>query len=282
MPMASVSVVTLRSSISVIPSLVPIDKDYIENFCALVGNQNEVRKWACKCAPGSYGLCHCHPVAGVAARPSASPRTRTKVLKWLFHSGLRGQQAFPLLTLEPSVVQDSVEGGGERTPSPMLSMTGLSLKDLEGHIAKTNKHLTDFLNWRLTLQRSQGLCRQAGLLGALLGVLYHSKYFENAADEVLDDLEGKGLWTKEDLGIPVYHMENGTDLPTEGSLTRALCDQIFTLPIHWSKATNFPQTATRAVDFGPGGLSGIGPLTARNLEGRGVCVIVAGGKAKGR
>ena len=74
----------------------------------------------------------------------------------------------------------------------------------------------------------------------------------------------------------------GSDLRSvSGSLTRALCEQIFTLPIHWATATNFPETATHAVDFGPGGLSGIGPLTARNLEGRGVRVVVAGDKAKG-
>ena len=64
------------------------------------------------------------------------------------------------------------------------------------------------------------------------------------------------------------------------SLTRSLCDQIFTLPIHWKKATDFPETATHAVDFGPGGLSGIVPLTARNLEGRGVRVVVIGEKGK--
>ena len=64
-------------------------------------------------------------------------------------------------------------------------------------------------------------------------------------------------------------------------MTCALCEQIFTLPIHWAKATSFPETATHAIDFGPGGLSGIGPLTARNLDGRGVRVIVVGDKAKG-
>ncbi|KAG6824521.1 hypothetical protein H0H92_006613 [Tricholoma furcatifolium] len=36
-----------------------------------------------------------------------------------------------------------------------------------------------------------------------------------------------------------------------------------------------------AIDFGPGDLSGIGPLIARNLEGRGVRVIVAGNRGKG-
>ena len=56
---------------------------------------------------------------------------------------------------------------------------------------------------------------------------------------------------------------------------------IFTEHNHWPKATNFPDSATHAVDFGPGGVSGIGPKTARNLEGRGVRVIVIGDKAKG-
>ena len=65
------------------------------------------------------------------------------------------------------------------------------------------------------------------------------------------------------------------------SLTRSLCDQIFTSHIHWSKAVDFPESATHAIDFGPGGASGIGPLTARNLEGRGVRVIVTGDKARG-
>lgn len=74
----------------------------------------------------------------------------------------------------------------------------------------------------------------------------------------------------------------GSDLSQlSTSLTRSLCDQIFTKPIHWSEATRFPPTATHAVDFGPGGLSGIGSLTARNLEGRGVRVIVVGEKGKG-
>lgn len=35
------------------------------------------------------------------------------------------------------------------------------------------------------------------------------------------------------------------------------------------------------MDFGPGGLSGIGGLTARNLDGRGVRVIIIGDKGKG-
>ena len=45
--------------------------------------------------------------------------------------------------------------------------------------------------------------------------------------------------------------------------------------------TDFPETATHAIDFGPRGTGGIGPLTARNLDGRGVRVVVVGEKGKG-
>ena len=67
----------------------------------------------------------------------------------------------------------------------------------------------------------------------------------------------------------------------KSSTTHSLCNQIFTSPIHWSEATNFSETATHAIDFGPGSWSGIGPLTARNLDGCGVHVIVTGDRGKG-
>jgi hypothetical protein len=60
-------------------------------------------------------------------------------------------------------------------------------------------------------------------------------------------------------------MSIGSDMrELKSSVTRSLCDQIFTSLIHWPKATNFPETVTHAIDFGPSGLSGIGSLTARN------------------
>ena len=74
----------------------------------------------------------------------------------------------------------------------------------------------------------------------------------------------------------------GSDLRNvSGSLTAALCDLIFIKPIHWTKATDFPENATHAIDFGPGGLSGVGAMTARNLDGRGIRVLVLGDKGKG-
>ncbi|KAI0077780.1 fatty acid synthase [Panus rudis PR-1116 ss-1] len=241
-----------------------------------------------------------------------------KALKWLFFCGLRGQQCFPILAVEPGIIQDSIEGG-EGAPSPMLSVTGLPLKALETHINKTNKFLPENSQLYISLHNGPRAFVVTGPPRALYGLVtnlrkvrapsgldqskipfsqrkpvfnvrflvvnvpYHSEYLSGATDEMFDDdLEGQELWTPADLAIPVFHSETGADLCTlEGSLTKSLCDQIFTLPIHWTKATNFPETATHAIDFGPGGLSGIGPLTSRNLEGRGVRTIVLGDKAKG-
>ena len=77
-------------------------------------------------------------------------------------------------------------------------------------------------------------------------------------------------------------MSIGSDMrKLKSSITRSLCDQIFTSPIHWPKATDFSETATHAIDFGPGGLSSIGSLTARNLDGCGVHVIITGDRGKG-
>ena len=56
-----------------------------------------------------------------------------KALKWLFLARSRAQAAFPVVSLEPSIIADSVEGG-EGVPSPMLTVVGLNLRDLERHV----------------------------------------------------------------------------------------------------------------------------------------------------
>jgi fatty acid synthase subunit beta len=45
--------------------------------------------------------------------------------------------------------------------------------------------------------------------------------------------------------------------------------------VHWEAATVFPK-ATHILDFGPGGISGLGVLTHRNKDGTGVRIIIAG------
>lgn len=77
------------------------------------------------------------------------------------------------------------------------------------------------------------------------------------------------------------HLLPGSDLRSSSSITRSVTEQIFTLPLHWTKAIDFPETATHAIDFGPGGANGVGPIVSRALSGRGVRVIVLGDKSKG-
>ncbi|KZT67951.1 hypothetical protein DAEQUDRAFT_367722 [Daedalea quercina L-15889] len=241
-----------------------------------------------------------------------------KGMKWLFFCGYRGQQAFPVLALEPSIVQDAIDGG-EGAPSPMLLVAGLLLKDLEKHVQSTNKHLPTNSQLRVSLHNApkafvvtgparalyglvthlrkvrapNGLDQSKipfsqrkpvfGVRFLVVGVPYHSEYLRGMTEKLFEeDLGGEEMWTNEDLGMAVYHTESGSDLrELTTSLTCSLGEQIFTSPLHWAKATNFPETATHAIDFGPGGLSGVGPMTARNLNGRGVRVIVAGDKSKG-
>ncbi|KDQ57051.1 hypothetical protein JAAARDRAFT_35647 [Jaapia argillacea MUCL 33604] len=241
-----------------------------------------------------------------------------KALKWLFFGGMRGQDAFPVVALEPGIVQDSIDGG-EGAPTPMLSIHGLLLKELEAHINSTNKHLPDNSELYVSLHNGPRAFVVTGPAKALYGLVtylrkirapssldqskipfsqrkpvfsvrflvvnvpFHSQYLDVCTEKIcVEDLGGDGLWKNEELVLPVYHTEDGSDLrQSKVSIARALCDQVLTKHMHWTVATQFPETATHAIDFGPGGLSGIGPLTSRNLSGRGVRVIVLGDKSKG-
>lgn len=166
-----------------------------------------------------------------------------KALRWLFYCGLRGQQAFPPVAVEPSLVQDTLDGG-EGTPSPMLSVAGLPLKDLEVHIKKTNSHLPANSQLGVSLYNGPRAFVVTGPARALhglvtnlrkvrapsgadqskvpfsqrkpvfsvrflvVGVPYHSPYLKGVTDAVMDeDLDE--LWEPSDLKIPVYNTETG-------------------------------------------------------------------------
>ncbi|TIB03399.1 hypothetical protein E3P94_00662 [Wallemia ichthyophaga] len=240
-----------------------------------------------------------------------------KALKILFYIGLRGQETFPTLSIEPALVEDSIEGG-EGEPTPMLSVSGLSLSVLESFVNKTNAHLADSSKIDIRLlngpknfivtgpprslyglvtnlrkvraptgldQSKVPYSKRKAVFNArflVVGVPYHSPYLADAIPKVFDeDLAKEELWSPSDLKLAVYHTETGQDLRELSSgLTKSLLIQIFTQPIYWTKATNFPESATHAIDFGPGGMSGIGPLTQRNWEGRGIRVLIPGANGK--
>jgi len=76
-----------------------------------------------------------------------------KALKWLFLTGSRAQAAFPIVSLESSIIADSIKGG-EGVPSPILAVAGLNHKDLERHVAATNKYLPENSKLCISLHNS--------------------------------------------------------------------------------------------------------------------------------
>jgi fatty acid synthase subunit beta len=192
----------------------------------------------------SQGIVSAVAIAASECLDSFTENT-TRALKWLFFCGLRGQEAFPVLAIDPSLVKDSV-GGGEGIPSPMLGVTGLALDVLEKHITSTNKYLPTNSRMAISLYNGPkafvvtGPARSLyGLVTSLrkiraatgldqskipfsqrkavfsvrfltVGVPYHSQYLEGVTEKVTSlDLEEVELWKPEDLHIPVYHTEDG-------------------------------------------------------------------------
>lgn len=233
-------------------------------------------------------------------------------LTMLFWIGCRSQQTYPRTSLAPSILQDSINEG-EGNPSPMLSIRDLTLQQVQKHVDATNTHLPEDRHIHISLingarnvvvtgppQSLYGLNLSLRKVKAPTGLdqtripftdrkvrftnrflpisaPFHSPYLESASPIIEEDLVNIKTFVKADLAIPVYDTNSGNDLRmTEGaSLVSELVRMITKLPVNWEKATVFPK-ATHILDFGPGGVSGVGVLTHRNKDGTGVRVILAG------
>ena len=234
-------------------------------------------------------------------------------LTTLFWIGLRSQQAYPRTSIAPSVLQDSIENG-EGTPTPMLSIRDLPQSAVRGHIDATNQHLPEDrhisislvnsarnfvvtgpplslygLNLRLRkVKAATGLDqnrvpytqRKIRFVNRFLPITapFHSQYLSSAYDRIMEDLEDIEIPAKS-LAIPVFGTRTGEDLrktnAADENVVPALVRMITHDPVDWEQATVFPG-ATHIVDFGPGGISGLGVLTNRNKDGTGVRVVLAG------
>lgn len=229
----------------------------------------------------------------------------------LFWVGARSQQAYPRTSLAPNVLQDSIEAG-EGTPTPMLSVRDLPKETLERLIASTNEHLPEERHITISLVNSArsfvvtgppmslyGLNLQLRKIKAPTGLdqtrvpfterkvrfanrflpisaPFHSDYLAEAVRHLDADLRDIHIAGNE-LGIPVFHTCTGDDLRDlrDGDVVPALVRMVTQEQVQWEKATVFPH-ATHILDFGPGGISGLGVLTNRNKDGTGVRVILAG------
>ncbi|CCU77620.1 fatty acid synthase [Blumeria hordei DH14] len=229
----------------------------------------------------------------------------------LFWIGARSQQIYPRTSLAPSILQDSISHG-EGSPTPMLSIRDLSRAQVQQHVDATNQYLPEDRHISISLINSAnnlvvtgppislyGLNLQLRKVKAPTGLdqtripfterkvrfsnrflsitsPFHSKNLINATKLIDEDLKNVNLDGK-DLGIPVYDTNTGKDLrlSTSGNIVPTLVRLITQDEVNWEKATEFPQ-ATHVLDFGPGGVSGLGVLTSRNKDGTGVRVILAG------
>ncbi|KAI4152760.1 MAG: hypothetical protein LQ340_002720 [Diploschistes diacapsis] len=234
-----------------------------------------------------------------------------QALTILFWIGCRSQQAYPRTSLAPSTLQDSSESG-EGMPTPMLSIRDLPRTAVQEHIDATNQHLPEDrhiaislvnsarnfvvtgpplslygLNLRLRkVKAPTGLDqtripftqRKIRFVNRFLPITapFHSPYLRDARHHLAEDLSDIKV-PASSLTIPVYSTNNGEDMRSQGDTDLVpLLVRLITLDIvQWETATTFPN-ATHVLDFGPGGISGLGVLTNRNKDGTGVRVILAG------
>ncbi|KAH8802730.1 fatty acid synthase-like protein subunit beta [Xylogone sp. PMI_703] len=229
----------------------------------------------------------------------------------LFWIGSRSQQTYPRTSLAPSILQDSIDNG-EGVPTPMLSIRDLPRAQVQEHIDATNQYLPKDRHIAIALVNSgrnlvvagppislYGLNLQLRKVKAATGLdqtripyterkvrfvnrflpitsPFHSAYLQDAAAHIEEDLKDVKIDSK-NLGIPVYDTHTGEDIreTVSGNVVPKLIELITRDTVNWEQATVFPN-ATHILDFGPGGISGLGILTSRNKDGTGVRVILAG------
>ncbi|KAI8824957.1 uncharacterized protein EV422DRAFT_605412 [Fimicolochytrium jonesii] len=234
-----------------------------------------------------------------------------KALALLYWLGVRSQRACPVITLNPRILQDSL-AHQEGVPTPMLAVNGVRYSEVQKHADATNSFLPADRRIQLSLingsrstiftgpsQSLYGLNvslrklkaeagqdqsriphsqRKVKFLSKFLPVAvpFHSEYLKGVPQALAKDIEAHSLnFDVKKLRIPVYHTNTGEDLRNDADVTGSLVRQICLEPVHWEKATS-KKDITHILDFGPGGASGIGMLTHRNMEGTGVQVILAG------
>ena len=258
----------------------------------------------------SQGIVTAAAIAAADSWDSFDERA-AQAIALLFWIGSRSQQAFPRTSLAPSTLQDSIDNG-EGTPTPMLSVRDLPIEQIQSHIKATNEHLPQDRHISISLVNSNRNFVVAGPPISLYGLNlrlrkvkaptgldqtrvpfterkirfvnrflpitapFHSPYLSSAYDHIVKDAEHIHIGAA-DLGIAVYSTHTGEDLRESASqnLVPDIVRMITGDRVEWRKATTFPN-ATHILDFGPGGVSGIGVLTNRNKDGTGVRTILAG------
>lgn len=167
----------------------------------------------------------------------------------LFWLGLRAELAFPLTTINPNILQDSLDNG-EGIPTPMLNVSGITIEEAQKHAEATNNFLPDDRKVHLSLVNGPRSIIFSGPPQSLYGlnvllrkhkapsgedqsklpftkrrirfsskflpvtVPFHSNYLEHVPGQVLEDLQpiSKDFIEVSKLKVPVYDTFSGEDL----------------------------------------------------------------------
>ncbi|KAI2622534.1 fatty acid synthase beta subunit [Hypoxylon sp. NC1633] len=235
-----------------------------------------------------------------------------KALTILFWIGVRSQEAYPLPSIAPSALEDSI-AHNEGEPTAALSIRGMSRDSLEKHIAHVNRALPEDRQLVVALVNGSKNFVVAGPPMALYGLNvqlrkikagenvdesripfsqrklqinnkflpitapFHSHYLKPAVEALREDLKATKISPSE-LGIPVYSTFSGKDIRSElqekDNIVPSLVRMICQDPVHWDKVIAMPD-ATHILDFGPGRTAGVAGLTSRIKDGTGARVILA-------
>lgn len=233
-----------------------------------------------------------------------------KAIETLFWIGLRAQQAYPVTTLSPTILADSL-AHGEGRPTPMLALFGITLASLQTQVDVSNKFLAADQQIEIALHNGPRAFVCSGPPKSLYGLNlllrkikadnsldqtripfsdrkikfnakflpisspFHSSYLEPAVAFIHQDIARLGLnfevATK--FPIPIISTDDSRLMEPTPDLMANLVTQICVKKLAWLPTVT-RIVSTHILDFGPGHKSGIGSLTQRNLDGLGVQVMI--------
>ncbi|KAM0331878.1 hypothetical protein ACHAPQ_005898 [Fusarium lateritium] len=242
----------------------------------------------------SQGLIAAAAIAMADSWESWRTATRAAVTA-LFWLGLRTHQALKPAAISPAMIKDS-EKHGEGIPTSMLHVRGFEREEIQTQVSKANKNLGSGSRIALSLVNGPrnfvcsgspvglyGLNRQLRKLRQQdqrtsrylpVSAPFHNKCLSTVPHIVYRDLDGISIHSG-DLKIPLYCTRTGRALnSSDGDIIPELLRLVLSEPLDWEAASVFPG-ATHIVDFGPGGVHGIGSLTDANKKGQDVKVVLA-------
>ncbi|KAH9923242.1 uncharacterized protein B0H18DRAFT_1120509 [Fomitopsis serialis] len=131
------------------------------------------------------------------------PQERNEVAVLLRY---RGQQAFPVLALESSTVEDLCVLPHNAPKAFVVTGPARALYGLVTLLRKVRAP-NGLDQSKIPFSQRKPVFSVRFLV---VGVLYHSEYLRGMTEKLFEeDLGGEELWTKEDLGMAVYHTETG-------------------------------------------------------------------------